>query len=245
MLALFLYAALALCVITSVPVIIYTGVVCMPGPNTIGFPAACPSGSVLLKLGVAVASQDVFVDLYLIALAIPAILKLQMNPRRKIGVVAVLSTGILACVISFIVLIYRINSPKIALTAINNNDPTWTSVPAFTLGVIEPLVALTTACLPCMPSFWSDMSPRMRSSLRRLRSRVSGDSRTSSQIPNSASGTHFNATARGLSSSEGVGKQYSTHSDNDFEMGGIRREDRFEILSDQPGATQQQGNRRA
>ncbi|KAG9230917.1 hypothetical protein BJ875DRAFT_137795 [Amylocarpus encephaloides] len=152
---------------------IYTGVVCAPRQSTGGFyPAKC-TPAVRLQTGQASAAVNAFLDLYILAISLPTLWALQLPKGKKLGVIAVLCTGILACICSLIVLYYRVHFISLL-------DFSWDQVLPITVGIWEPLVALITACLPALPALWVAVSRTGFSSIRNMLSfsRRSGTQRS-------------------------------------------------------------------
>jgi hypothetical protein len=88
------WAGLALNIIAYSTLIIYIGVVCGPRPSDGGMlPAACTADA-RKKQGIASASLNAALDLYVLAIAVPPILALKMARKRKIGIVSVLCIGL-------------------------------------------------------------------------------------------------------------------------------------------------------
>lgn len=84
---------------------------------------------------------NVISDLYLIALPVPALWSLQMPLRRKLGVVAVISTGLIACIASILGLVFRINF-------IRSKDGTGKVVPVWIASFVEMTAGILVCCMP-------------------------------------------------------------------------------------------------
>ncbi|PYI06949.1 hypothetical protein BO78DRAFT_367638 [Aspergillus sclerotiicarbonarius CBS 121057] len=80
-------------------------------------------------------------DMVVLAVPFPQIAKLQMNPRKKLAVCAILALGSFVCVASAvrIYVLYQFTQAR---------DVTWMMGPVFIWSSIEPSVAIVCACLP-------------------------------------------------------------------------------------------------
>ncbi|MCJ1380211.1 hypothetical protein MMC17_003314 [Xylographa soralifera] len=166
-----IFFGIGLNLLYTVILTLYLGIVCSPRPGGGGqFPAQC-SGEIRLQVGDASAAMNLFLDLYVLAIAVPTIATLQMSTRRKIGVILVLGTGLLACLCSVMTIYYRVvTSPT--------DDPSWNQVPPIVVGMLEPIIAVITACLPALPVLWGHVSTKGTASFRRLLSRISFSQRS-------------------------------------------------------------------
>ncbi|RYP49412.1 hypothetical protein DL768_004885 [Monosporascus sp. mg162] len=91
-----IWCGLALNIVTYVALIIQFGVSCTPRSSDNGqFPATCMPRVRQIQ-GIASATVNAALDLYVLVLAVPSLWKLQIATRKKIGVVAVLGVGVVA-----------------------------------------------------------------------------------------------------------------------------------------------------
>ncbi|MCJ1454230.1 hypothetical protein MMC28_004582 [Mycoblastus sanguinarius] len=129
----------------------------------------------------AVGAINLLTDIYLLCLPIAAVSKLQLPTRKRIGIIAIFLTGNLACIMSTLGLIYRIQFH-------NGGDETWDMTPVFIVATIENDVGIMCACMPFFPALLtkSSMIQRFLLSIRSLRSRLLG-TRTLRTWPSSVS----------------------------------------------------------
>ncbi|KAH6657437.1 hypothetical protein BKA67DRAFT_643441 [Truncatella angustata] len=159
------WAGLAMNLVAYSALIIYIGVSCAPRPADNGMlPAQC-TAKVRQDQGVVSAVINAAMDLYVLAIAIPAIWTLQMATRRKIGITGVLGVGIIACAFSFVTLYYRVGTD-------GADDPSRNQTVPLIFTVLEPTFGMITACLPTIPALWVEVSARAGSSIRGLLSRI-------------------------------------------------------------------------
>lgn len=84
---------------------------------------------------------NMIVDVFILIVPIPLIMRLQMNTRKKISVSGIMLLGSLVCVASIV----RIRYLFLLTTAV---DVSWTLGPAFAWSSLEPSIAMISACLP-------------------------------------------------------------------------------------------------
>ncbi|KAF2259368.1 hypothetical protein CC78DRAFT_621089 [Lojkania enalia] len=97
-------------------------------------------GGLVMTYNVAQGAFHVFSDFYLLLIPIPAILKLHLPRRKKIGVFLIFFSGFAACVMSIVALIYRIRCFKEA-------DTIYLQIFVLTVTNIEMAVGIA---IPCM-----------------------------------------------------------------------------------------------
>ncbi|CAJ2504434.1 Uu.00g118280.m01.CDS01 [Anthostomella pinea] len=169
-----IYIGLALNVLSYSALIITTGVLCGPRAQDLGqLPAQCEP-EVRQDLGIATACLNAALDIYVLVVAIPAVLSLQLAPRKKVGIIAVMGMGVIAIVFSIVTLYYRADGSYRASAAAN--DPARTQMAPLIFTVLEPIFGVITACLPALPALWIELSKVAGSSLRSLLSRSRGAS---------------------------------------------------------------------
>ncbi|KAI1421990.1 hypothetical protein F5Y12DRAFT_765109 [Xylaria sp. FL1777] len=160
-----IWAGLTLNILAYTILIIYTGVVCGPRPSEGGqLPAACTARN-RKNQGIASASLNASLDLYVLAIAIPPISALKMARKKKIGIISVLCVGLVAFAFSLISLYYRTGS---------DYDPAYNQTVPLIFTVLEPVIGVITACLPAIPALWVEVSKRTEGSFRNLLSRMRG-----------------------------------------------------------------------
>ncbi|KAF2973000.1 hypothetical protein GQX73_g499 [Xylaria multiplex] len=148
---------IAFAVVAYVSIFIEFAVDCAPRASSNGsFPPAC-TGRVRQYQGVAAATVNAALDVYVLSIAIPSVFALQMPTKRKVGVSAVLGLGAIACGISLYTLYYRIKP---------STDPIREQTLSLILTTIEPAIAVVTASLPALPAFWVEISTKVSTSVR-------------------------------------------------------------------------------
>ncbi|MCJ1243743.1 hypothetical protein MMC30_000940 [Trapelia coarctata] len=133
-----------------------------------------------LVLSVPQAAVGLAIDLYILFLPMIAISKLQLNPRRKVGVNLIFMSGALACIASVLKIYYSSNLNHTA-------DITWATLPVNIVTLTELAVGISCACMPSaaytcrhhLPSY-SAFKSSFFSRLRSLKSSSSRPSPTSS-----------------------------------------------------------------
>ncbi|KAI0441101.1 hypothetical protein F4803DRAFT_563281 [Xylaria telfairii] len=93
-------------------------------------------------------------DLFILILPIPIIMKLHLSTEKKIRLLAVFTVavvGVLACVLS---LVYRVE-------AIDTNDGTWKYTALLLCNVVETDVAIIVSCTPGFANFTRTYLPRL------------------------------------------------------------------------------------
>ncbi|KAA6410958.1 MAG: hypothetical protein FRX48_05269 [Lasallia pustulata] len=83
------------------------------------------------------------IDLYILVLPIAAISQLQLEKRRKIGVILVFMTGTIAVFASTMSLYYRVLLDR-------TPDFTWYLFPAVNFALVEICVGVICSCMPCV-----------------------------------------------------------------------------------------------
>lgn len=93
-------------------------------------------------------------DFGIILLPMPAIKKLHMPPRQKIGLMLILAVGLFTCICSIIRL-------WILVKYANSRDLTWDSVGASSWSCIEANVAILCSCLPALKPLINKLFPKL------------------------------------------------------------------------------------
>ncbi|MCJ1392999.1 hypothetical protein MMC18_005871 [Xylographa bjoerkii] len=94
-----------------------------------------------LALSIPQAVGGLIIDLYILALPIIAVSKLQLPPRRKFGVILIFMSGALAVAASILKIYY-------SYVLINTADLTWASLPINIVTFTEISVGISCACMP-------------------------------------------------------------------------------------------------
>ncbi|KAI0474458.1 hypothetical protein F4859DRAFT_514990 [Xylaria cf. heliscus] len=93
-----------------------------------------------------IAIVNVLSDFYILFLPITAVLQLQLTRKKKLGLVALFSTGLSVCVLSIFGAVYRFRF------AIDGTDFTWGLTDVILINTIECSVGIICACLPLVPA---------------------------------------------------------------------------------------------
>lgn len=139
--------------------------VCAPRAPSKVSPAMC-TRKFRGRIGEANASINAILDIYVLVISLPTLWKLRMNRSRKVGVMVVLGIGLIACGCSIATWYERTRIDKIT-------DVSWEHAPIVTLGMVEPLVAIISACLPALPALWVYVNKKGVPTLRGIFSKIS------------------------------------------------------------------------
>ncbi|KAJ4357168.1 uncharacterized protein N0V89_001743 [Didymosphaeria variabile] len=99
------------------------------------------------RLSYAQAAFNIATDVYIFVLPISGVARLHMTPKRKIGVIAIFSSGIAAIVMSCLNLYWKSQYNGV------NPDPTWSATIRMTISVLEIDVGIICACMPLFATF--------------------------------------------------------------------------------------------
>ncbi|TGO68457.1 hypothetical protein BOTNAR_0024g00080 [Botryotinia narcissicola] len=102
-------------------------------------------------LFLATGTANTITDFLIILLPQPIIWKLQMSFKEHVGVSAVFSTGLLACIASMVRLF-------VSLKLLKNPDSTWYTSIMCIPSYVELGAGIITSCLPTLPKFFKTMS---------------------------------------------------------------------------------------
>ncbi|TGJ78224.1 hypothetical protein E0Z10_g10540 [Xylaria hypoxylon] len=124
------------------------------------------------KWTIPIASGSLILDTYIFVLPIIAILNLQLKVEKKLGVMAVFATGLLACVASSLSIYFKF------LLDIHLDDYTYWIYPVLLTALVEMCVGISCNCMPSTAAFFksgaSIWSGRGRSALGSIRGLLSG-----------------------------------------------------------------------
>ncbi|KAI8633623.1 hypothetical protein F5Y19DRAFT_470864 [Xylariaceae sp. FL1651] len=93
------------------------------------------------NLNASVGLFGVLSDLYVLAIPVSMVSRLRLPRNRKIGIMGIFLTGLLACALSITSTVYR-------FIQLNSYDFTWDSIPSYTLRAAELNIGLICSCLP-------------------------------------------------------------------------------------------------
>jgi len=159
-------------VISNTIAFIFTLDYCLPGTAAEGLFAVKCDGD--LKIATALSAINVFMDLYILAIAVPIVLRLNMSFYRKFSIVIVFATGLIALGCSIATMIERVKQ-------FHPEDSSWDAITPVILGNAEFDVGIITGCLPCLPPLGRNIAEgRVFQSIHSLVSNISF-SRTSSR----------------------------------------------------------------
>lgn len=139
-----LYAAFVFIAITTLSSIPMYLAVCIPGKHS-SWAEASAKCSKTDVYGYVQGPANVIFDVFAIYLPASVIINLHMPLRRKIGVLAIFTTGTLALIASIIGLVYRVK-------LIHDSDGTWAAFIVELCLFIESCVSIICACMPSIPS---------------------------------------------------------------------------------------------
>ncbi|KAI0410417.1 hypothetical protein F5X98DRAFT_386111 [Xylaria grammica] len=89
-----------------------------------------------------IASGSLILDTYIFILPVVAIFNLQLQIKKKLGVIAVFATGLLACVASSLSIVFK------QLLDIHLNDYTYWIYPVLLTSLVEMFVGISASCMP-------------------------------------------------------------------------------------------------
>ncbi|KAN0115222.1 hypothetical protein V8E51_004766 [Hyaloscypha variabilis] len=93
-------------------------------------------------------------DVIILILPIPCLVKLKMDRKKKINVIFMFSIGVVACITSVVRLHFIV-------CFANSSDPTWDDVDAAIWSTLEFSVATICACLPAIRALFSHWFPSL------------------------------------------------------------------------------------
>lgn len=120
-----------------------------------------------IPLGITQGAVNVVSDFCILIIPIPGVLKLHLPPAKKVGVLAIFMTGLLACISGAFGLYYRVHLKR-------NDDVTWKLVAVLLWVVVELSVGVMCSSLPAFAGFLRYHLPLLKS----IRSRLSSTFRS-------------------------------------------------------------------
>ncbi|KAK8054431.1 hypothetical protein PG996_013732 [Apiospora saccharicola] len=97
----------------------------------------------------AIAAVNLAIDLCILALPMPTLWKLQMSPKKKVSISAILAVGLVVCLFSSL----RIK----AVLDLAPTDFTYTVAEDLTFGALELQLGIINACLPLLRPIWKKL----------------------------------------------------------------------------------------
>ncbi|PYI08310.1 hypothetical protein BO78DRAFT_441673 [Aspergillus sclerotiicarbonarius CBS 121057] len=124
-----------------------------------------------LQVSIPIAVWSLILDLYILLLPMVPIWNLQMKLTKRLGVMAVLATGLIACVASSLSIYFK--------TLLNSHecDFSYYTLKVFIMAIVEMCVGITTSAMPSMALFFRHHRPL----LARVIPQLSGPSPDSSR----------------------------------------------------------------
>ncbi|KAK4163960.1 hypothetical protein QBC43DRAFT_318474 [Cladorrhinum sp. PSN259] len=130
--------------ITTIPLLSYFCTPPVGGDwNSLDVFAKCKR---LLPWAIVQACVDIVLNVYIFILPLPVILRLQMPTGKKLGVLAIFLTGLIAVVCSAVGLYYR---HQLSFTP----DVNWNEGAFIIMSIVECNVAIICSCMPALASF--------------------------------------------------------------------------------------------
>ncbi|KAL8854573.1 MAG: hypothetical protein Q9221_000608 [Calogaya cf. arnoldii] len=126
---------------------------------------------------------NVFGDFYLLLVPLPAVAKLRIPFRQKLGVTAVFFTGLLACSSGILALYYRIQ-------LLDTQDSTWQFTPVFIFTVMEINTGIIVSCMPTVPALIQDIRYQITKARKASRKSVITTGHASKNTSRSKSNHH-------------------------------------------------------
>ncbi|KAL8772156.1 MAG: hypothetical protein Q9209_002591 [Squamulea sp. 1 TL-2023] len=114
-------------------------------PNTPTRARSC--GQSLKNQGIATSAINVVSDFYMLVIPLSAVARLQLAPKRRLGLLAIFFTGFLACICAIVSLHYRVVLSR-------SNDTIWNVGPALVTGTLEFNIGIICSCLPTLPALF-------------------------------------------------------------------------------------------
>ncbi|GJN70186.1 hypothetical protein PLICBS_004239 [Purpureocillium lilacinum] len=102
------------------------------------------------NMTIPIASGSLFLDTYIFVLPLIAVSKLRLSTKKKIGVMAVFATGLIACVASSLSIYFK-NKLNARL-----DDYTFWIYPVLLMALVEMCVGITCACMPSAAGFFKN-----------------------------------------------------------------------------------------
>ncbi|MCJ1439474.1 hypothetical protein MMC27_008868 [Xylographa pallens] len=101
--------------------------------------------------------SDIILDLLILMIPIPMVLRLQLPAKQKMGVLAMFFLGAVACAASIARLVIFLQVGAVLATKFN--DETYYTSPVFFWTVIELALAIISACLPTLRPIYTHFNP--------------------------------------------------------------------------------------
>ncbi|KAH8700863.1 hypothetical protein BGW36DRAFT_447692 [Talaromyces proteolyticus] len=161
-----------------------------------------------LTMTIPIASGSLALDLYILILPMFPIWGLQMSRKKKVGVLAIFGTGLVACVASSLSIYFKNKLDH------HTDDFSYYTLPVLTMCLVEMCVGITASCMPSMALFFRTKG----GSLSRLFSRI---------IPHSSQ----------LGSSKRINADLSHESSDQWPLRPIPDKSQYRRVEDAPHST--------
>ncbi|MCJ1397708.1 hypothetical protein MMC11_000904 [Xylographa trunciseda] len=109
----------------------------------------------LKVLAVAMSGFGIISDFYILLIPLLSVSRLQLRIGKKLGLIAVFLTGLLACIAGIINSVFRIRLDQ-------SEDITWNMAPVLLLGVLEIDIGVIVGCMPTLPAFFQEATVTTR-----------------------------------------------------------------------------------
>ncbi|KAJ5769055.1 hypothetical protein N7520_003614 [Penicillium odoratum] len=115
-----------------------------------------------LHISIPIAVGSLILDIYLLLLPMAPIWNLQLKMSKKLGVMAVFATGVVACVASSLSIYFK--------TVLNSHesDFSYYSLKVFIMAIVEMCVGITASSMPSMALFFRHHGPHITRFFSRL-----------------------------------------------------------------------------
>ncbi|MCJ1465350.1 hypothetical protein MMC07_003968 [Pseudocyphellaria aurata] len=174
---LLIYLGMGYTLLANSIVTILFGALCTPRKGQTYFQAYTRTQCVnnVDNLAIATSALNLFGDVYILIIPIPAVLKLQLSKKKRIAVLGVFMTGFLACAASLVAVIIR------GLYG-HNSDYTWWSPRLVYTTLGEMNIGIICACMPPCTAIFRDKLPSgLHFSLTTIKYWFSSSSRSTSE----------------------------------------------------------------
>ncbi|CAO1596775.1 hypothetical protein XANCAGTX0491_000606 [Xanthoria calcicola] len=146
------FVCLLWAILVSCTSIVVSLALCVPRPgesfDSLQVPLRCSHQSIWAVIQ---GSLNVILDILILCIPIPIVCKLKLETRKKVGVLAIFTTGFIACLASVLTLIFKVK-------LMTSPDVVWNSFRVHILNLVELNAAIMVACMPACASFFRFLS---------------------------------------------------------------------------------------
>lgn len=108
------------------------------------------------RMAISTGTINVASDIFLLAIPVPIIMKLNLSLRKRIGLSAVFMTGIVATVATVLGLYFRIEMFRSKFDP-DGGDATWVAAATYITVLVELYVTIMVSCVPGCVSSWRNI----------------------------------------------------------------------------------------